>query len=767
MSAYNFLSNPVIVTLGWTLFHAVWQGFALVLPVAILLHILRNRSSTLRYRIGALTLLGQLLLSAITFIWYYTPADKLAFSTKLASEQPTAFRWQAMAQALPWHQQTRQFLEAHLSQFVLIYLIGVALFGLRLAGGWFYLQRLSRLAVQPTAQIWGQLATQLRSGLAIRTIVQVRESSRIVVPMVVGVLKPVLLVPIGLAANLSIREVEIILAHELAHIKRQDYAINLLQSVIEVLYFFHPALWWLSARVREEREHCCDDLAIQVCGGDGRILAQALAHVEELRLSQSTQTPILAMALTSKRQQLLHRVKRVLGVPTRPFVSNGSLAGLTLATLLLMSASVYAIQRQQDKPKSSETSPRSSRRHTTGNGTEYSILDDKKVGYVIWKGKKLPAGRVARLQRELDLVMAGQLSLDAVKQPDRDILLTIIETNSAFNGGMNALAEGLSHIDYSNIVASALNTVPLSPNGTVEGLREVDYSGIINKAMASVDTNILKQKKAVDTEEVSQYNQRQMDSLSQLVAQQSRQAQALQLQMEKMRFPIEEFQRNQEVLEWRKQRLMEERQKILEKRQQLLNSSNNSKTKIDPDAIEKQIEQLEPEIKKQEEKVEELNKQLEAATVKLEEARKPLEKLERENEQLDRQMNLLSVQLDNRSEELARLNLDLSDVNVSVNTDAIARVRAISRVASTPRPARVTVRPATPTLPPTPPTAVAPARVRGYIAPRAVPASPARVSTPRAAPKPAIAPFAEEPDQPAQPDKPARKVKKAKAGKPE
>lgn len=491
MNPTDFLSGPVAEALGWTLLHALWQGFALVLPTAVLLYLLRNRSSELRYRVGVLALLAQVLLSAATFAWYYEAAAVAGpVSADAALVRSVPLRWQAITQTLPWHLQVRQFLQRHLGQFVLIYLIGVALFGLRLAGGWLYLHRLSRSATQPGTQMLTQLTNTLRSALAIRAVVRVRESARIAVPMVVGTLKPVLLLPLGLATNLSMREVEAVLAHELAHIKRHDYAVNLLQSAMEVLYFFHPALWWLSARVREEREHCCDDLAVRAIGGDGRILAQALAHVEELRLAQINlaNQPALAMALATKRQQLLHRVRRMLGVPTRSFVSNSSLAGLTLATLLLVSVSVYAVQQdmQQPKPKPRTTQPQPTRRHKVDSRSEYGMAGNKTISYVIWKGQKLPTSRVTRLQKQLDQVMTGQLNLDTVKQPDRDILLTIIEKNNAFDSGMNGLAEGLAHIDYDNIVSTALNTIPDSPDGMLAGLEKINYDSVVNDALATV-----------------------------------------------------------------------------------------------------------------------------------------------------------------------------------------------------------------------------------------------------------------------------------------
>ena len=751
MNAFNFLSNPVADALGWTLLHAIWQGFALVLPVALILHLLRSRSSMLRYQVSVLTLLAQFILSVATFVWYYQPTtNKGIASSGIITGHTIPVRWQTMAQTLPWHQQMQQFLENHLSQFVFAYLVGVALFGLRLTGGWVYLQRLSQTALQPNTVVWTHLTDKLRSALAIKTVIQVRESARIAVPMVVGIMKPILLLPIGLATNLTSREIEAVLAHELAHIKRHDYAVNLLQSVVEVLYFFHPALWWLSARVREEREHCCDDLAVHVCGGDGRILAQALARVEELRLIQVNQTPVLAMAFASKRQQLLHRVKRVLGVPTRPFISNSSLAGLTLATILLMSVSVYAMQKQEN-PKSRAGQPHpthSTRRHKAGNGTEFSISENKKVDYIIWKGQKLPAKRVARLQQQLNEVMAGKLSLDNVTQPDRDVLLTIIETNQGFGDGMDELGKGLAQIDYNNIVASALNNVPLSPDGTLEGLAKVDYSGIIRDAFASIPQSLQPLSDSLDKQRA--YHQRQMDSLSQLLAQRSRQVEAIHLQMEKLQFPIEELQRSQEVLNWHKEKLMDQRNTLIEKHQQLL--QNDGKQKLNTADIEKQLDALQPEIKKLEGSMEELNKQFESINAKQDEVKLPMEKLNREAEQLDEQINNLSDQIGKHGDGLAHIMPDLSDldVNVNVNTDFDNPNKNL-RVPRPPRPAKAP-KLASPALPATP--ALAPVKA----------ATPRPKIAPGPAPKPAVAP---KPERAERPEKPEKKEKAEKPERPE
>ncbi|AKD57859.1 M56 family metallopeptidase [Spirosoma radiotolerans] len=721
MNSFNFLSSPVADALGWTLLHAVWQGFALVLPAAVALHLLRSRSSALRYRIGTFTLLSQLLVSTATFIWCYTPVATIHSSTSvMMTVQALPVRWQSVAQTLPWHQQMQLFLANHLGQFVLMYLIGVALFGLRLAGGWLYLQRLTQTATQPAASICLQLANRIRSTLAIKIVVQVRESARTTVPMVVGVLKPVLLLPVGLVTNLTSREIEAVLAHELAHIKRHDYAVNLLQSVVEVLYFFHPALWWLSARVREEREHCCDDLAVQACGGDGRILAQALAHVEELRLTPAPSAPALAMALTTNRQQLLHRVQRMLGVPTRPFVSNGSLAGLTLATILLMSISVYAMQKQ-NQPKPTKSSSPSTRRHKTGNGSEFSMIDNKKVDYIIWKGQKLPASRIARLQKQFDLVMSGQLSLDAVKQPDRDILLTIIETNQGHQEGMEALAEGLSHIDYSNIVASALKNVPLSPDGTVEGLAKVDYDSIINNAFASLPTlNALSDshdklnQRLLDTDSLpEEFHNKFLDlklKYDQLHSQLTANEKAMEDYIAKMREPSNQ-----------RQRLYLEQRKLQEEMAYLQKQASRADFRTLNDA---------------------LLAEMATAERNLSEARKRL------NEFTYKEINPYSDSLSKTFKRLRRLR-----DSIRINEEQI--IRLTPEALETPEPPKANIHTPRGVIAPAAPIPPA-ASVRAIPAPKPAPAAPALAPTPAvpatsirgrrmATPKPALPPVPERP----------------------
>src|SRR5262249_55483729 len=145
--------------------------------------------------------------------------------------------------------------------------------------------------------------SRLAARLRVRMPVKLVESALVEVPTVIGWLKPMILLPAAALAGLDPRQLEALLAHELAHVRRHDYLVNLLQTAIETLLFYPPAVWWLSRRIREERELCCDDLAITVCG-DGMVYARALATMEELRSAP-------ALTLAADGGSLLARIRRI------------------------------------------------------------------------------------------------------------------------------------------------------------------------------------------------------------------------------------------------------------------------------------------------------------------------------------------------------------------------------------------------------------------------------------------------------------------------
>lgn len=175
----------------------------------------------------------------------------------------------------------------------------------------------------------------LINSLKITKKIEIFESNQTLSPLVIGNLKPYILLPIGLTSGLTINELEAILAHELAHIKRYDFLINIFQSVIEIIFFFNPSIWWISAQVRQEREHCCDDFSVSITGNK-MLLVNALARVESFRINQP-----LAMAFGKKKMTLLNRVQRILGVNPKENRSIESVMVMIIVSVILGSLIIF------------------------------------------------------------------------------------------------------------------------------------------------------------------------------------------------------------------------------------------------------------------------------------------------------------------------------------------------------------------------------------------------------------------------------------------
>ncbi len=198
-------------------------------------------------------------------------------------------------------------MQAWLPWIVGLWTCGVGLLALRLAVGWGMIRRLKRQGKAPKDPAWSARLERLRVRLGVSTSVRLLCSASATVPMVIGWLRPVVLVPASLLAGLTPHQLEAVLAHELAHIRRHDYLVNLLQNIVETCFFYHPAVWWVSRHIRTEREHCCDDLAAAVCGS-ALDYARALSALAELRHTSG----VFGLAATGG--SLVNRIARLAGV---------------------------------------------------------------------------------------------------------------------------------------------------------------------------------------------------------------------------------------------------------------------------------------------------------------------------------------------------------------------------------------------------------------------------------------------------------------------
>jgi beta-lactamase regulating signal transducer with metallopeptidase domain len=281
------LRQPWVASAGWALVHFLWQGAA----IGILLAALRGAAGRrltprARYAAACLALAAMSLAPLATFL-ALDRADASQLPAPLWRVSPAA--WDRI---LPWC--------------VVAWLCGVALFSVRLIGGWRVTVRLRTAGVRPAPSEWQRSLEDLVRRMRVSAPVRLLVSSRAAVPMVVGWLRPVVLMPTAALLGLPPEQVQALLAHELAHILRRDYLVNVLQNIAEALLFYHPAVWWVSGQIRAERELCCDDLAV-AASGDAFTYACALADLESARRAR------LRTALAADGGSLLARIRRLAG----------------------------------------------------------------------------------------------------------------------------------------------------------------------------------------------------------------------------------------------------------------------------------------------------------------------------------------------------------------------------------------------------------------------------------------------------------------------
>lgn len=300
--------QSVIQALGWTLVHFLWQGAAMGLLFGLVMRATASASAWLRYRLALALFIGVGMLPVVTFQMVLEASHGPAAALGLA--QVTAHAGSVSAQGgLPWMLALERALEPYLAWAVALWLAGVIVMSGRVCLDWWQVRRLTWVGVEPLPAPWDDRVEELVRTFAVSRPVRVLRSTIVRVPAVIGWVRPVVLIPAAALAGLSARQLELIIAHELAHIRRADYLVNLLQVAIETVLFYHPAVRWMSNRVRQEREICCDDAVVATCG-DTLTYAHALTELEAQRQA-GFQT-----ALAASGGHLSQRIYRMLDRPT-------------------------------------------------------------------------------------------------------------------------------------------------------------------------------------------------------------------------------------------------------------------------------------------------------------------------------------------------------------------------------------------------------------------------------------------------------------------
>ncbi|MEL6110260.1 MAG: M56 family metallopeptidase, partial [Planctomycetota bacterium] len=357
--------------IGWTLLHFTWQASIIGLIAGLALFFVRREAAHVRYAICCLgmTLLALAPVATAGYLVKNTPTPVVSIDYHLEAlapeidARPTPSFDPSSDLSPPelsdasvtsppafvegqrgWRMRLDATLQPWMHWIVGGWLVGVALLMCRLAGGLWRIRVWAQTASETNDALLDATFARLRKQLGVSPNVRVLESARVAVPMVIGCLRPAVLVPTSLLSGLTTVELESILAHELAHIRRHDYFVNLLQNLLETLLFFHPVIWWLSRQTRIEREHCCDELAIGACG-DRPALAVALLKIEESRSVDRRMVAANGGALTGRIRRILQKDTVANDWPT---------AAATFLTLLVILAVVTISSARATDDLSSE-----------------------------------------------------------------------------------------------------------------------------------------------------------------------------------------------------------------------------------------------------------------------------------------------------------------------------------------------------------------------------------------------------------------------------
>jgi bla regulator protein blaR1 len=302
--------NPIVLVIGWGLVHALWEDLLLALLAEVGFRVLRGRIQQTFLGLCLFLCIGLPIATAVHKLPGHYRRPRLAPTVVTIHQGALATQVRGANAMLLVKSRLEQAIAPHLPVLVLLWALGVAGMGLRLGGGWALGAKWCRRAKEAPKK-WQAWLDLQASAAGIRRPIGLRVIPGGSSPLVWGIWKPVVMVPAALLTQLPPPMLEALLAHELAHVRQKDFLWNLFLSLAEVLLFFHPAVWWLSRRIRDGREECADSLAAQWLG-EPRRLAQALNALDDL---QASLTPSLFPGLAAQGGNLYQRIQRLILPP--------------------------------------------------------------------------------------------------------------------------------------------------------------------------------------------------------------------------------------------------------------------------------------------------------------------------------------------------------------------------------------------------------------------------------------------------------------------
>lgn len=302
-------NETLLKAISWTLVHSVWQGVILAVLAGLVILFTKKATSALRYNLLAGLFVAFMVAVGFTCNYEFQEEGR---ETITRLNLPITIQNQEASPSIPeagidFSAQIIDFLNANSSAIVMIWFLIFSIKCLNIFSNLNHVYRIRNYRTQTPSEYWNDRVLELSSTLNIKKHIVLLESQLVKVPSVTGFFKPIILIPVGLLSNLPQDQIEAILLHELAHIRRKDYFINLIQSFAEIIFFFNPGVLWLSSLLKEERENCCDDIAVQVTKSKSKFI-NALVSFQEYNMKQNE----LAMGFGGRKNQLLERAKRII-----------------------------------------------------------------------------------------------------------------------------------------------------------------------------------------------------------------------------------------------------------------------------------------------------------------------------------------------------------------------------------------------------------------------------------------------------------------------
>lgn len=337
MGITEHIAHPLINALGWTLFHSLWQVLLILLLWRLAMLITSKSTSLLRYKLTLWAMLAIPVASAFTFIRQYALYRSARQIVSLEFEN---MEWFAAAGAQPFYLLNRtqplalQQYDIYSPYIFWTYLAGLIIVSVLALMDHARLIHLRKKGLKPIPDQWKEHMIQLIRQSGVNENISIWLSTRVDIPAVVGFFKPLILLPLAMLASLTTEQVESIILHELYHVRRKDHYVNAMQTLLEIVFFYHPGMWIISRGLRHEREKCVDEWVVNITGSPA-VYARALVSLEKQRSSTAPQP---ALAATQSQSQLFKRIKHLMTMKTRKIH-----AGQKMAAMLAILAAFASI----------------------------------------------------------------------------------------------------------------------------------------------------------------------------------------------------------------------------------------------------------------------------------------------------------------------------------------------------------------------------------------------------------------------------------------